>query len=239
MPELKGRPYVETPAASPQSSASELVVRNGTGNVASPPPGVERLDVIQYEERVEAPPSRARHRDTLRELQKRYKVDVRPRTCQFRVTKTLTCGGTLEGYKMSMDVLRHRNHNPYVAFEMKPGGDPWIKKVTLTPALHHFHVFTPALEIGCLRLNVAVGYNWERRALCGSWRVKTKWTRNSKIHRRVEVFKKEKCEMTTHWNVKQELPQMGGEITRGESRVKSDIGKFQLDLSRLKFVLRI
>lgn len=151
----------------------------------------------------------------------------------------MTTGGALDGYKMSMDVLRHRNQSPYVAFQVKPTPDAWVKKVTLAPALNTFHVFTPALEIGCLRLNVAIGYNWERRAMCGSWRVKTKWTRNSKIHRRVEVFKRDKYEMTTHWNVKQELPQMGGEITRGQSRVKSDIGKFQLDLSRIKFVFRI
>lgn len=243
MPVLEGRPYVEPPSTTPTSSGTDLVVRDNSANTLPPPQGVyvERLDSIRSdrEDRQEARNSRDRRRETLQELQKRYKVDVRPRTCQFRITKTLTGDGCLEGYKLSMDVLRHRNHNPYVAFEMKPAGDPWIKKLTLTPALNRFHVFTPALEIGCLRLTVAVGYNWGRRTLCGSWRVKTKWTRNSKIHRRVEVFKKDRWEMTTHWNVKQELPQMGGEISGSQSKVKSDIGKFQLDLNRVKFVLRI
>lgn len=78
--------------------------------------------------------------------------------------------GRLAGYRISADILKHRRENPYLAFEVKPPGGAWVKEIKLVPSKAIAQIVSPALEIGCARLTLTLGYNWARSSWGCSWR---------------------------------------------------------------------
>eukprot|EP00210_Caulerpa_lentillifera_P004865 g4643.t2 len=107
----------------------------------------------------------SQEQDVLREIQKRYKIDPIPTIQQFRVSKTVA------GYKLTADVMKPRNEVPYLSLGMKVGEDPlFFKKVLLTPQYSDIRVYSSPMELGFLRLQFSVGYDWKKNNLGASWR---------------------------------------------------------------------
>jgi len=144
------------------------------------------------------------------------------------------------GYRVSAETCKPKWRKPYLSLGVKMGEDPmFVKKVVVTPQHSDIRMFTPAIEMGVFRLQFAVGCDWHKRAFGFSWRCKTKWTRGPKLQRSFKHHKSDNLEVTSFWNLRSELPTMGGQVGVGSMPIQTDIGRLLVDLDRLKVAAKI
>lgn len=175
--------------------------------------------------------------DWLEDLQRHYKANFWPGVCQLRLTKLC------HGLKVSADTLLPRQDlKPYLALSFSPANNEslWLKKIVVTPALNNIKVVTPAMEFGWLRVQLQVGFDWRTQKWNTAYRIKTKWTKGSKIAHRFQHLGDDHMTCTSHWTLKQDLPQLGGQLdSDGTAKMKNDLGRFELDFTRLKASIRL
>ncbi|CAD7695269.1 unnamed protein product [Ostreobium quekettii] len=167
----------------------------------------------------------------LEEIQRNYRANLRPALVQLRLSRIFS------GLKISADALLPAESTPHLALTMSAAKktNKYVKKIVVAPALGRLQAFTPSMEIGWLRLQFAVMYDWKNGRWDLSYRAKTKWSKGSKIAHKFQHMNSEKLSLSSDWSLRQEFPQVGGSMGgHHQPKMEPDIGKFQLDFSRLK-----
>lgn len=135
-----------------------------------------------------------------------------------------------------------------------------VRKLLVVPSLSSAMVFTNKVPVlGVLRLQLAAGYNWRRRAPMLEYRLTTKWgadTTGRLMRRKEEYQLSPACLLRAKWHLDAHFPDMeghlgaagggggaggggadGGEGCGGAAAIDVDYGGMHFEVSQLDVVL--
>lgn len=167
----------------------------------------------------------------------RYTLELRPRYC-LKLRKRL---GTLDA---SVDYLFGEPKGGGLSLTLKSFGpwkrERWWDKVYVNPANTDLRLYTRKIQIGVLKLQAVLGYDWHRNRGGVSWRLSTAWTRSvQSLERKESIQVSDHVEIKPHWSLDYSMPAMEGEMGTGQEAVDVDYGFCHFSIPQVDAIVRL
>ena len=167
----------------------------------------------------------------------RYTLDLKPRYC-LKLRRRL---GSLDA---SVDYLFGEPRGGGLSLTLKSAGpwkrERWWDKVYVNPAHTDLRLYTRKIQVGVLKLQAVLGYDWHRNRGGVSWRLSTAWTRSvQSLERKESIQISDQVEIKPHWSLDYSMPAMEGEVGTEQEAVDVDYGFCHFSIPQVDAIVRL
>ena len=167
----------------------------------------------------------------------RYTLDLKPRYC-LKLRRRL---GSLDA---SVDYLFGEPRGGGLSLTLKSAGpwkrERWWDKVYVNPAHTDLRLYTRKIQVGVLKLQAVLGYDWHRNRGGVSWRISTAWTRSvQSLERKESIQISDQVEIKPHWSLDYSMPAMEGEVGTEQEAVDVDYGFCHFSIPQVDAIVRL